>query len=135
LAYREDSDRETGEDLALHELIRLVSKYQDIARSLLEQAEAKCREILPSNPPEDECGWNFTDREEQVAELLVEGLSNRRIARALGISERTVKNHLHSIFNKLDVSDRTQAVIKLMRPCGIPRPRPSSPPRPDPGRT
>jgi DNA-binding NarL/FixJ family response regulator len=57
----------------------------------------------------------LTERERQVLGLLVEGLSNRRIARALHISEPTVKNHLHSIFLKLGVTDRTQAIAKILR--------------------
>ncbi len=57
----------------------------------------------------------LTERERDVLGLLVEGLSNRRIARALHISEPTVKNHLHSVFLKLGVTDRTQAIAKILR--------------------
>lgn len=99
-----------GEEVALVDLIR-------IAQELLARVE---RNGFSTSPVESDLGerrveWNLTNRERGVAELLVEGLSNRRIARRLEISERTVKNHLHSIFCKLEVGDRTQAVIKLMR--------------------
>lgn len=56
----------------------------------------------------------LTRREREVLEHLVRGSSNRQIARSLGISERTVKNHLHGIFTKLDVSDRTSAAVKAL---------------------
>jgi len=46
---------------------------------------------------------------------VVGGLSNRRIARQLGIAEKTVKNHLAAIFMKLRVSDRTQAALYAVR--------------------
>lgn len=56
----------------------------------------------------------LTRREREVLEHLVRGNSNRQIARSLGISERTVKNHLHGIFTKLNVSDRTSAAVKAL---------------------
>jgi len=56
----------------------------------------------------------LTEREQEVLGLLVQGLTNRRIARNLRISEPTVKNHLHAIFLKLGVTDRTQAIVKVL---------------------
>ena len=50
-------------------------------------------------------------RENDVLELVAEGLPNKLIARRLGISERTVKAHLTRIFEQLDVTDRTQAAL------------------------
>jgi DNA-binding NarL/FixJ family response regulator len=53
----------------------------------------------------------LTAREREVLVLVRQGLANKQIARRLGISERTVKAHLTSIFQRLDVSDRTQAAV------------------------
>lgn len=53
----------------------------------------------------------LTNREEQVLDLLSEGLSNRQIGRKLGIAERTVKSHLTSAYQRLGVSDRLQAAM------------------------
>lgn len=50
-------------------------------------------------------------REEQVLRSVVEGLPNKRIARRLGITERTVKAHLTRVFQQLGVADRTQAAL------------------------
>ncbi len=110
-------DEGVGGEYTLAELIRMARTHQSIAQALLARAEKLGSAAPAESPVAAECfaGWNLTDREKHVAELLAEGLSNRRIARKLEISERTVKNHLHSIFYKLSVGDRTQAVIKLMR--------------------
>lgn len=53
----------------------------------------------------------LTDREIEVLKAISEGLSNKEIGSKLFISEKTVKNHISSIFRKLDISDRTQAAI------------------------
>jgi DNA-binding NarL/FixJ family response regulator len=54
-------------------------------------------------------------REMDVLELLVKGLSNKQIAKELFIDETTVKTHLHRIFEKLNVRDRTQAAILALQ--------------------
>ncbi len=53
----------------------------------------------------------ITGREREVLGLVTEGLANKQIARRLGISERTVKAHLTSIFQRIGVTDRTQAAM------------------------
>lgn len=57
----------------------------------------------------------LTAREIEVLHLLAEGVSNREIAERLFISEKTVKNHTNSIFRKMGVSDRTQAVLQAIK--------------------
>ncbi|MEM6611646.1 MAG: response regulator transcription factor [Cyanobacteria bacterium P01_C01_bin.72] len=57
----------------------------------------------------------LTDREQEVLLLLVEGASNRKISEQLYITVATVKAHLTSIFEKFDVSSRTQAIVKAFR--------------------
>jgi DNA-binding NarL/FixJ family response regulator len=52
----------------------------------------------------------LTERESQVLQLVARGLANKQIAAALNISEHTVKFHVSSIFTKLEVSSRTEAV-------------------------
>ena len=53
----------------------------------------------------------MTEREEEVLRLVAAGMANKAIARHLGIAERTVKAHLTSIFQRIGVSDRTQAAL------------------------
>ena len=54
---------------------------------------------------------DLTDREQEVLELVATGRSNKAIARRLGISEKTVKAHLTKIFQRIGVTDRTQAAL------------------------
>jgi DNA-binding NarL/FixJ family response regulator len=54
-------------------------------------------------------------RESEVLSLLADGLSNRAIADHLVVGEETVKTHLRSIYRKLDVKDRAQAVATILR--------------------
>ncbi len=58
---------------------------------------------------------NLTKRELEVLVLVSEGMFNKEIADKLSISERTVKNHISSIFKKIDVADRTQAAVFAIR--------------------
>lgn len=57
----------------------------------------------------------LTEREGEVLSFVAEGYSNKMIASQLGISERTVKNHLTYIMIKLRASDRTHAVVTAVR--------------------
>jgi DNA-binding NarL/FixJ family response regulator len=57
----------------------------------------------------------ISPREREVLALLLDGLPNKLIARRLGISEKTVKSHLTSIFRVLGVTDRVQAVLWVER--------------------
>lgn len=57
----------------------------------------------------------LTKREADVLQLMVEGNTNRQIGEMLYISEKTVKNHVSKIFQKLNVQDRTQAVLAAVR--------------------
>lgn len=65
------------------------------------------------NGVNDSEGLSF--REAQIVRLIVEGLSNKEIASALYLSERTIKNHVSRIFAKLNCSDRTQVAVYALR--------------------
>jgi len=56
-----------------------------------------------------------TKREEEVLQLIADGCSTPEVAESLYISQKTVKNHLASIYQKLDARDRTQAVLRAVR--------------------
>lgn len=65
--------------------------------------------ILP--PPEKS---EFTEKELQVIPLLLEGKSNSQIALQLGVSMCAVEHHLTHIYEKLEVSSRAEAIVKLI---------------------
>ncbi|CAM5645082.1 DNA-binding response regulator [Streptomyces spiroverticillatus] len=58
---------------------------------------------------------SLTEREREVLALIADGRSNREIARALVLSEKTVKTHVSNILMKLDLADRTQAALYAVR--------------------
>jgi RNA polymerase sigma factor (sigma-70 family) len=59
----------------------------------------------------DDAFDNLSAREREALFLLTEGLSNSEIAERLGISEKTVRNHLSHLFDKLGVWSRAQAIV------------------------
>ena len=75
-----------------------------------------------SNPPAASEGRfpELTDREERILDLLASGLSNPAIGERLGIAGKTVANNVSSIFTKLQVADRAQAIIRA-REAGMGR--------------
>lgn len=57
----------------------------------------------------------LTTREKEVFELLVSGLTTKEIALSLNISEKTVRNHISNVMQKLGVKGRANAVIELLK--------------------
>jgi DNA-binding NarL/FixJ family response regulator len=57
----------------------------------------------------------LTTREQQILDLVAEGLTNRKISSNLSISESTVENHVHHIFMKMAISNRAQAVARAFQ--------------------
>ncbi len=70
---------------------------------------------IPPEPERAKLPQPLTPRELQVLELLALGQTNRQIAEGFVISMGTVKNHVEHIIAKLEVSDRTQAVVRALR--------------------
>jgi DNA-binding NarL/FixJ family response regulator len=71
----------------------------------------------PGLSPDEQAGpvEELTAREQEVLQLLAEGLPNKAIARRLGISEHTVKFHVNAILGKLGARSRTEAVVLATR--------------------
>lgn len=78
-----------------------------VARRLIKEVAAE--RVTPNEEV------RLTRRELDVIKLLVQGKSNKDMAEVMFISEKTVKNHLTSIFRKLNVRDRTQAVLYALK--------------------
>lgn len=82
---------------------RMVEEFTKMSRQI---GEFKPRNFQPRP---------ITTREMEILKLLVRGLTNQEIAAAIYLSEKTIKNHLTSLFRKFAVSDRTQAVLYAIR--------------------
>lgn len=76
-------------------------------------AQRLIKELTRVDHKKDEI--QLTKREKDVLQLLVQGSSNKDMAESMFISEKTVKNHLTSIFRKLGVKDRTQAAVYAIK--------------------
>ena len=70
---------------------------------------------IAARPTERMARSNLTPREHQVLQLVANGLTNKEIGRVFGISDNTARNHVNSIIDKLEVSDRTEAATIAMR--------------------
>ena len=68
--------------------------------------DGSCTAIVGSAP-------TLTEREAQVLALVAEGRSNTEIARELGLSLKTVQNHVSHVLAKMQVRDRTQAALRM----------------------
>ena len=79
-----------------------------LAAKLLRRIRAPRRQLEGPRP-------HLSDREREVLELMVEGYDNAEIAKALFISQNTVKNHVSAILCKLEVDNRVQAAVRAVR--------------------
>jgi two-component system, NarL family, response regulator DegU len=82
----------------------------DLARSMLEEFPSP-----DGGQPDAAAAMVLSRREEEVLQLFADGHSTTEVAGRLYISAKTVKNHLASIYEKLDARDRTQAVLTAVR--------------------
>ncbi|MER7247446.1 response regulator transcription factor [Kribbella sp. NPDC000426] len=77
--------------------------------------DPKAARVLLTNRRSPGPETKLTDREQEVLDMVGAGLPNKTIARRLGISERTVKAHLTNVYQRLGVTDRTQAALWSQR--------------------
>ena len=72
--------------------------------------------FLTTPPPREQAAFpELTPREHEVLDLLAAGLSNARIAERMGLAPKTVANNVSSIFTKLQVADRAQAIVRARK--------------------
>jgi len=92
----------------------LITAIRNVARGRDYFSSSVMRPLLDEAAGHETSG-QLSDRERDVLKLIAEGLSNREIAEALIVSTETVKSHVSSIFRKMHVSDRAQAVSQGLR--------------------
>ena len=104
-------------DCSIDEIIEAVKMAANgetaLSPQLAQTMLAEVRKIdAPTIRDEDRL---ITKREEEVLQLIADGCSTPEVAQKLYISQKTVKNHLASIYEKLEARDRTQAVLSAVR--------------------
>ncbi|MFF2092750.1 response regulator [Paenibacillus sp. NPDC058174] len=80
----------------LNEVTSNFEQWQNLSKSQLQAVHVK-----------------LTEREKEVAALIIRGLSNREIAEALHVAEGTARNYISNLYGKMEVSDRAHAIIRL----------------------
>ncbi|UCZ52704.1 response regulator transcription factor [Bacillus shivajii] len=88
----------------------LISEYRRLANDDKPETEVGFREVEYRRPLH-----LLTRRECEVLQLMTDGKSNRSIGETLYISEKTVKNHVSNILQKMNMNDRTQAVVDAIK--------------------
>ena len=113
-ALRAGADGYLVKDCSIDEVVAMVIAVAagdtvvsaDLAASMLHQVR------MSTAPAAQDV---VTKREEEVLQLIADGCATAEVAERLFISQKTVKNHLASIYQKLDARDRTQAVLRAVR--------------------
>ncbi|WP_164668075.1 response regulator [Virgibacillus doumboii] len=110
---------------ALIDAIKVVSEggsylHPKVTHNLVQEYRRLARENMSAVVAENGINYHkplhlLTRRECEVLQLLADGKSNRAVAETLYISEKTVKNHVSNILQKMNVNDRTQAVVSAIR--------------------
>lgn len=95
----------------LKKFVEFLEEKQVAEQEFSLEQETKPTALSVSSTIKNE--MNLSPREQEVLDLVIQGLNNKEIAQELFISEHTVKNHLTKIFQKLDVPDRSQAISKV----------------------
>lgn len=102
------------------EIIQAVRDVHE-GKSAIQQAIAQKIVVFVTQQKNEALVEALTDREMEVLLALAKGLTNKAIATQLGISDRTVQGHIAHIFNKMGVSNRTEAVIRAVSLGWVPQ--------------
>ena len=102
------------------EIARAVRAAHD-GQALLDPAVAARLVDAIAQPAGEPPREPLTTREREVLALIARGMSNKRIARELGVAEKTVKTHVGHVLAKLGVADRTEAAVHAVRTGLVPR--------------
>ena len=116
-AIRNGADGYLLKDTSREELINAIEEVAEGKTPLDSKVAGKLFEQISKKivPAETMLGKDLTDREQEILGLIANGKTNAEIARALFLSEGTVRNYVSSILEKLNVEDRTQAAVLALR--------------------
>jgi two-component system NarL family response regulator len=94
-------------DTSLKEMVEAIQTVHSAKRYIPREIASRLAERMMRS--------DLTARELEILKMLSKGLTNKQIGHALGISDNTVKNHVNSIIEKLEVSDRTEAATTAIQ--------------------
>ena len=103
-----------SEDEFIDTITTVASGKSVFDRSLLQKSRSASADASAAGP-----GGTLSPREQAIAELVASGMRNREIGDQLGITEGSVKVHLHKIFAKLGVKTRTEMASRIERVPGL----------------
>ncbi len=95
--------------------IRMVARGASLIDPRMTTTVLKEFRRLASQAEDQQCVSGLTPKEVEILKLLAMGLSNKEIGQKLFLAEKTVKNYLSTIFQKLQITDRVQAAIYALR--------------------
>ena len=101
--------KDSGREAILGAIRQIMGGVSVLDPKVMQRLTALVGKTAPQQPAYGE----FTEREQEIAGLLVEGLTNRQIADRLYISEGTVKNYISAIYDKTGIHDRVKLVVAL----------------------
>ncbi|MBO4323938.1 MAG: response regulator transcription factor [Lachnospiraceae bacterium] len=101
--------KDSGREAILGAIRQIMGGVSVLDPKVMQRLTALASKSAPQQPAYGE----FTEREQEIAGLLVEGLTNRQIADRLYISEGTVKNYISAIYDKTGIHDRVKLVVAL----------------------
>lgn len=106
--------KDSGKDAILGAIRQIMGGVSVLDPKVLARLTALVGQGAPKEQPREESVYaDFTEREQEIAALLTEGLTNRQIADRLYISEGTVKNYISTIYDKTGIHDRVKLVVAL----------------------
>ncbi|MEC4679038.1 MAG: response regulator transcription factor, partial [Nitrospirota bacterium] len=103
-----DSDTIVNAIMTVHRGESIIDPQ--ITKKILSELRQQRPRRRSENPRENK--YHLSHREIEVLKKVAGGKSNKEIANELDLSEKTIKNHLHNIFSKMKVDDRTKAALK-----------------------
>lgn len=102
-------------DEPLPAVIDAIRRVAEGGSLLTAQALEELREGQMSLPSEDEVLWGLTRQERRILRLVTEGRTNREIAEAMSLAEKTVRNYLSNVLAKLGMRNRTELAAHVAR--------------------
>ena len=102
-----------GRDLI--EAIRQVNAGESVLHPTIARKVIDRFAHPPGKPPEESAPDQLTERELEVLKLAAKGITNQEIAQELALSTRTIQAHLSTVFSKMQVGSRTEAVVQALR--------------------